>query len=329
MLEMCADIISEEGILNRSNVLQPLVSIITPVYNVADYLPRCIESICHQSYENLEILLIDDGSRDQSGWICDQYSQIDTRIRVIHQKNGGLSSARNTGIKAALGEYVAFIDSDDFISNQFIERLLKLALAYKAEISICGYYEGRSSTFPVCPKAEKIQVYTSKEMLQEWHGTNKHIETIACNKLYLKELFKDEKMRYPKGYYHEDVQLTHLLVNEAKQIVITSERLYYYFRRKGSITANWTKKRVDDCIEGQNKRIEFFRMQGYTAACERLMVKRLKYYILMYFKIHNKSIKENLWKQFVIHRYEVNVSKVWERVMFYVFEKLFRIKEGK
>lgn len=312
---------------NRNCDIRPLVSIVVPVYNVAEYLSRCIDSIRFQSYKNIEIILVDDGSTDKSGCICEQYSRIDNRIKVIHQKNGGLSSARNTGIKVATGEYVAFIDADDFVSINFINRLLTLALVHGTEISICGFCKGRCSKFPNNSKEVSTQLYTSDEMLRKWHGINKHIETMAWNKLYLRELFVNQKMRYPQGYFYEDVQLTHLLVNAARHVVITNEKLYYYFQRKGSITTNWTEKKINDSIEGQSKRIDFFRERGYVEAYQRLMIKLQKYYMLIYCKVGDKAIKKEMYQQFVKKKAEVSgykESTIWERTIFFIFEKIFR-----
>ena len=118
---------------------KPLISVIVPVYNVKQYLRRCVDSILKQTYENIEIVLIDDGSTDESGAICDRYAQKDVRVKVIHKENGGLSDARNKGMQEARGEYFAFVDSDDYIAKDYIAYLFELIVENKAQISLCGY----------------------------------------------------------------------------------------------------------------------------------------------------------------------------------------------
>ena len=171
---------------------EPLISIIIPVYNVENYLGRCFQSVQKQTYKNLEIILIDDGSTDASGKLCDQYKLHDQRVKVIHQKNGGLSNARNSGLKIAKGEYITFIDADDFIHESYIERLYSLAEMNGSEIVCCNYTRGDADDFSGVKAEKQIEerTYTADEMLRNWHGKYKHLETVIWNKLYKKELFE-------------------------------------------------------------------------------------------------------------------------------------------
>lgn len=309
---------------------QILVSIVVPVYNVEEYLSRCIASLCNQSYTNLEIILVDDGSTDSSGDICDWYKNSDQRIEVLHQSNGGLSEARNTGINAARGEYLAFVDSDDFIDEKYIDMLLNLALTYDAQIAVCDYYKGGKDKFPEGRRKPKVWQCTAENMLRNWHGKYKRLETIACNKLYKRELFTKSGIRYPKGYYHEDIQTTHLLVNEANKVVFTDEKLYYYFQRNGSITSTGSVKRLGDCIYGQKRRYQWFKNNGYQRAYEVMCVKSMEFCIYNYAVINDsiyEQIGERLIEQYMRYaKKAIHFKKigVWEKLLLFFMKKGYR-----
>lgn len=305
----------------------PLISVLIPVYNVDQYLERCIKSVITQTYRNIEIILVDDGSTDNSGIICDAYAEIDNRIRVIHKKNGGLSDARNIGLENAKGKYISFIDSDDYVHSLFIEIMLKNMLDYHTDIIICGYKKGTLDIFPKERiKQNECKIYDSKEMLKQWHSNYKHIETVAWNKLYLRELFINEDIRYPKGVNNEDVQTTHLLVAASKKIGIIDTQLYYYFQRAGSIMhAEISEKSIKDNLLAQNNRLEYFKCNGYCKAYERLLIKRQKYYMLIYCLIHEnalKDIKTSLLKEYK-EQYQIVLKLqqlgVADKILFYLF----------
>ena len=168
----------------------PLISVIVPVYNVEAWLPRCGDSILSQTYENLEILLVDDGSTDDSGLICEEYAKKDTRIRVIHKENGGLSSARNSGLDAASGEYIGFVDSDDWIEPEMYAEMLSLMLKSDAQIVCAGRYDVAGGTgektVGLCPKRQE---QVSGEELAGRIFLWDHCDSSACDKLYRRELF--------------------------------------------------------------------------------------------------------------------------------------------
>ena len=206
-----------------------LISVIVPVYNVERYVEKCIESICSQTFSALDIILVDDGSTDRSGLICDEWMQRDSRIRVIHKENGGLSDARNAGIEIARGNWYVFIDSDDFITPDTIERLYAAAAVHDCEIAVCNmvriYDDGSTEPFynPVCE-------------LTVWEGQQR-FETLkqpsACNKLFRAELFRD--VRFPRGKFYEDTFVYHILAHRAESIVLTGHDGYYYLSRRESI----------------------------------------------------------------------------------------------
>lgn len=212
--------------------MSELISVIVPVYNVEQYLDRCVQSICKQSYKSLEIILIDDGSTDQSGKICEKYSEIDSRIKVIHKKNGGLSDARNHGIEAATGQYIGFIDSDDYIEPDMYERLYKNMQAFHADISVCAYdmiYPQKSVTIA---DEKTITCYSTEEAFKKILYRN-NIGVISCNKLFKSCLL--QSIRYPLGQYFEDINTTYKLISKSKVIVYDPVVVYHYIQRNNSI----------------------------------------------------------------------------------------------
>lgn len=272
----------------------PLISVVVPVYNVEDCICRCVDSILCQSYRNIEIILVDDGSTDLSGTICDKYEVSDNRIKVIHKQNGGLSDARNAGLYTAKGEYISFIDSDDFVHPHFLSILYNELSKNEADLAVCGYIKGRKNHFKSNNKPinYKTLLFKKEEMLFHWHSKLKHYETMAWNKLYKTCLFTENEIRYPKGFFNEDVLTTHLVVNRAEKIILSDFPLYYYFQRKNSITRCNTEKKIQDCIYAQKERISWFKEQGYVGAAERLDIRLQKYYMLMYVSMNSAVFKQ-------------------------------------
>ena len=232
---------------------QPLISIIVPIYKVEPYLRRCLDSIINQTYKNLEIILVDDGSPDNCPQICDEYATKDKRIIVIHKENGGLSDARNVGLDICKGEYISFVDSDDWIDKKYIEVLLDLAKKENADIAIGENIQ----TNGVCNKPKnisKIQVFSSKDALNHLFSLN-HIAFITSwGKLYKTELFFN--LNFPIGKFHEDEFTTYILFYRSAKIAYTSEVLYYYFRHTNSITGS---RHPWDVLEFLEQRYLFFK----------------------------------------------------------------------
>lgn len=209
------------------------VSIIIPVYKVEDYISRCIESVIKQTYKNLEIILIDDGSPDRSGEICDSYAELDRRIVVIHKRNGGVSSARNAGLDVAKGEIISFLDSDDWIHKEYVERLLGLMESREADISMCDFIRTSSQSVRTELGPEDIVEYSNTEALGQFLD-KKYVQMVVLwGKLYRRELF--DGLRFPVGRVHEDEYLTYRLVFRAGKIAYTSLKMLYYWERPDSI----------------------------------------------------------------------------------------------
>lgn len=236
--------------------MQPLISVIIPMYNVEKYLRQCIDSVLEQTYQNLEIILVDDGSPDNCGKICDEYAELDSRINVIHKKNGGLSDARNVGIEIAKGEYITFIDSDDFITKDYVEYLYQLLENGNADMSVCQRLDVDEEGVSLNIKINvKEQVVVGNRECMRAYVEERSVETAAWGKLYKTEMFK--QVRYPVGKYHEDVFTTYLLIAQCEKIAIGSEQKYGYRSRTESITKSSFSKKHLDSVEGTIKRGEF------------------------------------------------------------------------
>ena len=212
----------------------PLISVIVPVYRVEEYLSRCLESILGQSYRNLEILLVDDGSPDGCPAICDKYAEKDPRIRVIHKENGGLSDARNAALDIAEGDYIGFVDSDDWIRRDMYRELMDTALRLHADITLCGYIEtDGKSELETKSMASREKAYTVEEAFRE-ELLSGEIVYIMCNKIYRKSLF--DGIRFPLGENFEDGAVFYKLFGRCGRIAHTGTAGYYYRKRPGSIT---------------------------------------------------------------------------------------------
>jgi exopolysaccharide biosynthesis protein, sugar transferase len=235
-------------------MMQEKISIIVPVYNVEAYLEKCVESILKQTYTNLEILLVNDGSTDKSGELCDKLALRDHRIRVIHKENGGLSDARNRGIDEASSNLIGFIDSDDYIDEDMYETLYRQMVASKADLSMCGHYD----VYHQIPEKQVAEIKTWELMQEEaikMVMEAKILSVTAVNKLYKKALF--EQLRFRIGKIAEDAFIMVDLIHQCSKIVATNEKKYYYVHRENSITTQKFSLKFLNVIEAyeQNAKI--------------------------------------------------------------------------
>ncbi len=260
------------------------ISVIIPIYNVEKYLKRCIESIIKQTYSNLEIILVDDGSPDGCAKICDEYKNKDERIVVIHKKNGGLSDARNAGLKVATGEIISYIDSDDYVDLDMYEKMTKAMEEKNADIVVCGtnidYEDGHTKV--KCEKEEKS--FNREEALIELNSF-KSFDMAVWNKLYKREVV--DKIEFPVGKKSEDYFVMYQYFARAKKVVIINQAKYHYFQRSNSISRG--KNVTHDYIEGSKSQKEFFEKNfpdlnyvGNTA------------YAFSYIATYNRYIKNEL-----------------------------------
>ncbi len=236
-----------------------MISVIVPVYRVEKYLSRCIESITKQTYKNLEIILVDDGSPDHCPELCDEWAERDFRIRVIHKANGGLSDARNAGMKAAAGVYISFIDSDDWIAPQMYERLVSAMKRDQSDISACGMKMVWDDGSP-----DKILIITPDCVLDRKEAQRALLkeELIiqpVCDKLYKAECIKD--ILFDVGFYHEDVFWSYKAIGAAKKVSLINYIGYFYYQRKESIMgAGYSLKRLD-ALKAYCRRYEYMKTE--------------------------------------------------------------------
>lgn len=239
------------------------ISVIIPVYNVEMYLTKCIESVINQTYNNIEIILVDDGSTDKSGKICDYFSKRDSRIKVIHKENGGLSDARNVGLQNASGDYIAFVDSDDWLEEDMYECLYNLIYEYQADISMCAAnsvdVDGKivgSGRFPDKGKNyENVKVYVDSEILKAHLSKTNDINAGVWNKLYRRNIV--DGIEFPKSKLYEDVFTMYKYLDRASKVVKTRSHKYNYFQREDSICRKKFCKKNFDSVEANNERYVF------------------------------------------------------------------------
>lgn len=260
--------------------MDELISVIIPVYKVEAYLTACVESVLAQTYSNFEIILVDDGSPDNCPAMCDEFAARDSRIRVIHKENGGLSSARNAGIDAARGDYLAFLDSDDLWSPVFLERLYRAIRETDADFSVCQFQRFREKGEIVSITEEKTLYFSQTEAFECLFNHRNENMVVAPNKLYSRKLF--ETLRYPLGILHEDEAVIHEIIGSATGIAWVDEAHYFYREAPNSITTSrFTLKRLDETI-GKEKRIAYFESRGLQDLADRTKIVYLSNLMRLY-----------------------------------------------
>lgn len=256
------------------------ISIIVPVYNILPYIEKCLNSLINQTYENIEIIIVDDGSNDGSEKICDKFAKNYKKINVFHKANGGLSSARNYGLNFATGDYIGFVDGDDYIELNMFERLINNLTQTNADISICSFFMENEDGSKHC-NCENLETktFSNIEALELLSSERQDRYVVAWNKLYKKELFQD--IEFPIGKIHEDQAIIHHLFFKAKKISTISQKLYHYVVHKNSLShQNNITKHFDD-IDALFDRIKFYKqnnLQSLLAGVERTMFNLFLFY---------------------------------------------------
>lgn len=264
--------------------MNELISVIVPIYSVEDYLEKCVNSIINQTYKNLEIILVDDGSPDKCPEMCDDFAKRDSRIKVIHKKNGGLSDARNVGIDCARGEYFVFVDSDDWVESTMIEHLLSICKKYDVKLASCARYisDGNSINTVVFSVSERA--YSAEEALNEILS-GKAIDVAAWDKIYSRDLFED--IRFPVGENNEDIAVFYKIVDRAGKVAHCGTAEYYYRNRPGSITKLKYSIEARKVIEKNMDSIEVFVDEKYPSCKESFN----RYKTMNIYALLNKYIK--------------------------------------
>lgn len=285
--------------------MNDLVSIIVPIYNVEKYLDRCIITIVNQSYKNLEIILVDDGSPDNCSEICDSWAEKDNRIIVIHKENGGLSDARNTGINIANGDYLAFIDSDDYVHADYIKVLYELCKKYDSDISVCSNYkvtgiEDYRKSIPIGNDfASKAEDFLFKK---------KKFYCVAWGKLYKREIFND--IRYPKGRIHEDVAVVYKVLYNACTIAVTDLKLYYYYVNPESIMRSEYSIKHLDILDNMYDSYKYFINKREEKIAYIVLKDYIDTILSEYKNIYNSEINSRVLRKQLINKYKAEYKKV-------------------
>jgi len=266
----------------------PLVSVIVPIFKVEQYLRRCIDSILNQTYPNLEVILVDDGSPDRCGQICDDYAGTDQRIKVIHKPNGGLSDARNAGIEIATGDFIGFVDSDDFIHPEMYQTLYELLVNNQADIAQCSFQRVVDDGFKDPGPDSGLKILKQTEALEYLFTYSRVDYIVAWNKLYRKQLFNE--IRYPKSKIHEDEATTYKLFYLSEKIAITGKKFYYYFQSPNSIIRSTFNEKKLHYAEAMEERLRFFKKKQLYEFYTRALKGYAQWLLLFMFR-NRKALK--------------------------------------
>ena len=289
--------------------IQPKISVIVPVYNTAQYLAKCLDSILNQTLENIEVIIVNDGSKDDSQQIIDKYAVNDARIISISKENGGLSDARNVGIDAASGEFVAFIDSDDYIDLSMFKRMIDLAEKHYSQIVMCDLVkvDEHGTEFRDLPQSPQLP---EKIILQENFTLFGEMSCFACNKIFKKTLFVHH--RFKKGIHFEDIELIPKLVLDSIAVSKINEPFYKYFERQDSITKTHTKKGLDMFFAIEQVS-DYFRKSQYSKflkELERFQILQGYYSYLAYLAyVSDKSLKNKMIETLIKFLEKEKISK--------------------
>lgn len=293
------------------------VSIIVPVYQVEKYIRQCVDSILAQTFTDFELILVDDGSKDQSGQICDEYAEMDERVKVIHKENGGLSDARNKGMDQAVGNYFMFVDSDDYIDSTMLECLYMKITKENADIAVCNFlYFFENDIEKNFSTKIRSEILSSAEIFyNRKNERNYGIWTVAWNKLYKRNTLGSIRFRF--GKYHEDEFWANDIYQIDMKIVTVPECLYYYRQRDNSIMSNRNIKKDFDIIEALQERIFMYsKREKYSDQAYKVLIYSLEYLEESKRMITNKN-EENIFIQAekrtmeIIHQLKKrNLSKI-------------------
>lgn len=298
----------------------PLISIVVPVYKVEKYLHRCVNSILIQTFADYELILIDDGSPDSCPQICDELADSNERVHVIHQQNGGLSAARNTGIEWALknseSKWITFIDSDDWVHPTYLEELLHAATTLNCRVSMCQLRDSDKEELLNVSEEERIPQRWAVEDVQEERALNPNS---SCGRLFEKEMFRD--IRFPVGKLHEDRFTTYKLLFQFDSVAVVYAPLYYYYvNPEGIVRGGWSLRKLDN-LEATEQQLEFFKNNGW----ERTYIYIVKDYIhLLVHSLRNmKGVAEYRRNVAIVRKKLRHVLKEHKGVLGLSFDKDF------
>lgn len=300
-----------------------LVSVIVPVYKVEKYLDRCVKSIINQTYKNLEIILVDDGSPDNCPKLCDEWAKKDARIKVVHKENGGLSDARNKGFDASNGDLILFVDSDDYIDNNMVEIMAKRIEEDGTDMCVCSFSKFRDGEEPNKSFSKSPEILTTREALQRLVLGKGFQLVVAWDKLMKRKLV--EKVKFPKGKIHEDEYICHRFIGECEKVSIIHNPLYFYFLREGSIMNSTFSMRRLDVIGGLDDRVAYF-SEVYPDLTQAVKIFTLKGIMALYCNARiakaEKKIIKTIRKEYKEH-YKKTEKKSFKTILGRYFPNVY------
>lgn len=307
------------------------ISIIVPIYNVEKYLERCIESILKQTYTNIELILVNDGSLDKCGTICDEYAEKDNRIKVIHKINSGLSSARNAGLSIATGNYIAFIDSDDWIKEDMVAYLYFLIKKYEADISICGYFAvDKKFKMNHNFETEKIDLFDKNEILNLYFRVDKNVRGImfVWRRLYRKEILQG--ISFTEGMTSEDIDFSYRIFNRCEKCVVGNLKKYFYnLENNNSITRSKVGEKNFHSLDMWNKVIILVEKENEKfLKYAKLNKLRAEFTLIYRWALYGAIFKDISYynrKQRLLKNIRANFSKLFFLNDFSIYKKIFLI----
>jgi glycosyltransferase involved in cell wall biosynthesis len=317
-------------------IKEPLISVIVPIYNVEKYLNKCISSIVGQSYKNLEIILVDDGSPDYCPKICDEWANLDKRIFVIHQNNGGRGAARNAGIAVATGEYIGFVDGDDYIDANFYETLINLATEYEADV-VCEGFNYLDSSGKIIKETKipssEIRVMNSNEVLHELFDSCNGFWISLCNKIINRDSFKN--LKFPEGRLFEDWTIAPFIYYYSNSFITIPVASYNYIIHTKSAVRTESVNRYYDCVLADYDHFLFFNDKGVSEFNEKIFnyiksdyLKALKTYLLSNLGTKELS-KEHLKKAYRIAFSVTHNKSIWITYHFRFLVRLYLLFKKK
>ncbi len=316
--------------------MKSVISIIVPIYDVERYLPKCIESILNQTFKEFELILVDDGSPDNSGIICDEYSKRDERIKVIHKENGGVSSARNVGLDSALGEYIGFVDPDDYIDKYMYQKMIEMCITKNADVSICKFAREINGQRNKDEEEFYIRELDNVNGLRECFKGILYRHSL-CNKLFKKKCF--EGISFPEGRIHEDLSTTYrLLANSNKSIYINYQGYIYVKRENSILTSRFSEKRLQ-AFDGWQEILDFMVVKYpeikeeviacFSYACidntyyilNRVIDKKIRNKYIDYIKLHSKKFSNEIYKNSLLSKKNKLIIKLLNNATYILYAK--------
>ena len=294
--------------------MNDLITVIVPIYKVEAYMSKCVDSIINQTYSDIEIILVDDGSPDNCPKLCDDYRSRDKRIKVVHKENGGLSDARNTGIKYAKGKYIMFIDGDDYIKPDMLEVMHKVIVHDASDMVICNYeLVGEDGKVTVSERHSIYEPHNKKIVIDEKIFWDNYYEydylyyVVAWNKLYDRKIF--DNIAYKKGAVHEDEIILHRIVRKCNKISCIPQKLYMYVQRENSIMHSKVSKKNMYCIDEIICRIKYLYNKGFDNHLDKhfnvCVIILEKYYM-------DNGINDKVYKEYLL-----KIKKISKEIMNY------------